>query len=128
MITVPLRSRPAPKVISATPAASASLRIVTGCPIRSLSSFRASVSIQPLSTLAAVRVMPPVTTPGNVMPTGPFQSKWPTTSATPSATLAGVAGWGVSTLWRSCASSPRSRSTGAPLIPEPPMSTPKISM
>src|SRR6478609_2013756 len=71
--------------------------------------------------------MPSVTTPGKVMPTGPVQSKWPTTSATPSATPLGVAGCGVSTLWRSRARSPRSRSTGAPLIPDPPMSTPKIS-
>lgn len=57
------------------------------------------MSIQSLSTLAAVRMVePPVTTPGKVMPTGPVQPKWPTTSFTPSATASGVAGCGVSTL------------------------------
>jgi hypothetical protein len=69
------RSRPAPKLISATPAASASLTTVTGRPPRrSLNNTRASVSIQLLSTLAAVRIVdPPVTTPGKVRPTGPLQ-------------------------------------------------------
>src|SRR5690606_7401542 len=98
-------------------------------PRRLPSSTRASVSIQPLSTLAAERtVVPPSTTPGKVIPTGPVQPKWSTTCLTPSATASGVAGCGVRTLWRSCARSPLPRSTGAPLIPDPPMSTPKISM
>ena len=80
--------------------------------------------IHSLSTFAAVRVTPFFTTAGNVAPTGPFQSKWSTTSATTSATAFGVAGFGVRMRKRSPASSPLSTSTGAPLMPVPPMSTP----
>ena len=60
---------------------------------------------------------PPVTTPGKVIPTGPVQPKWPTTSLTPSATASGVAGCGVEHLEALLRQVAASRSTGAPLIP-----------
>ena len=82
------------------------------------------MSIQDLSTLAAVRTTPSATTPGNVMPTGPVQSKRLTSSLTTAATASGSAGCGVSSLIRSVTSFPVLTSTGAPLIPVPPMSMP----
>ena len=89
---------PAPNVISAIPAASASLTTLTSSPVASASSARASSPIQPGSTLAAVLVMPFITTPGKVMPTGPDQLNVLTSWATTSATASGVAGCGVSIL------------------------------
>ncbi len=122
--TTPWLFLPAPKAISARPAASASLMTMT------LSSFLpnsllALTPIHDLSTFAAVRMTPSTTTPGNVMPTGPVHSKWSTSLATTSAIAFGVAGCGVGIRWRSAVSSPVFVSTGAPLIPEPPMSMPR---
>ena len=57
---------------------------------------------------------------------GPCQEKWAATSATVALTAAGVAGDGVSRRALS-GNSPVSVSTGAPLIPVPPMSMPRIS-
>ena len=74
--------------------------------------------------MAAVIVTPFTTTPGNVRPTGPVQSKFFTCWATTAATASGSAGWGVSTLTRSVSSVPLVVSTGAALIPVPPMSMP----
>ena len=65
--TVPLTPTPAPNVISATPAASASLSTVTPVPVTLANSAAASGSIHDLSMFAAVRTVPPATTPG----------KWP---------------------------------------------------
>ena len=74
--------------------------------------------------MAAVIVTPSTTTPGNAMPTGPVQSKFFTCWATTAATASGLAGRGVSTLTRSVSSFPLAVSTGAALIPVPPMSMP----
>ncbi len=77
--------------------------------------------------LAADRVMPWVTTAGIVTPIGPspiWSANWATISPTTSATFAGVDVSGVGMRTRSAAKSPASRSTRAPLIPEPPMSMP----
>src|SRR5271155_3922871 len=52
----------------------------------------ASVPIHFLSTLAAVRTMPSVTTPGYVTPSGPVQPNSLTTAAIVLATAEGVAG------------------------------------
>src|SRR5690606_40457945 len=84
----------------------------------------ASVPIHDLSMLAAVRATPPVTTLGNVTPTGPVQPACSTICATVVATASGVDGCGVRILIRSPTRRPESRSTTAPLTPLPPMSTP----
>src|SRR5437016_4211967 len=59
------------------------------------------------------------------MPTGPVQENFSTISATVFATDSGVDGCGVGTRMRSSASTPSSTSTGQPLMPDPPISTPK---
>ncbi len=77
---------------------------------------------------AAVFTTPCCTTPGTVTPIGEpscTSSKRSTISATQSHTASGVDFSGVSILKRSWANSPFSRSTGAPLIPLPPMSMPR---
>ena len=86
----------------------------------------ASSPIHDLSMLAAECTTPRRTMPGTVTPTGRVEAGklsmiWPKTSAT----ACGVAGRGVSIRIRSCAKSPTSRSTGAPLMPVPPKSMPK---
>src|SRR5271166_4853613 len=72
----------------------------------------------------AVSTTLPRTTAGMARPTGPAtpirRSTWPTTSAI----ACGVAGDGVGNRTRSMASSPVAMSTGATLIPVPPISTP----
>ena len=122
--TVPCWPAPAPKDISARPAASASLISVVLSPVTLLNRARVSSPSQAGSRLAAVSVFPSTTTPGNVMPAGPVQlnasTNWPTVLATAS----GTAGWGVSSLTRSASSLPCPVSTGAALIPEPPISMP----
>ena len=78
--------------------------------------------------LAAERVRPWVTTAGMVTPIGPspiWSAKRSTISPTTAATFFGVDGDGVSILNRSRISSPVVRSTGAPLMPLPPMSMPR---
>src|SRR5215469_720409 len=128
MRTVPATPLPAPKAISAIPAASASLSRVTSSPVALASSPRASRPIQLESTLAAVRVTPSITTPGKVAPTGPDQPNDLVSRATTPATASGVAGRGVSIFCRSASSLPAATSTGAALIPVPPMSTPSACM
>ena len=122
--TVPCTPLPAPNVISATPAASASLSTATSVPIALPNSAAASVPIHVLSTLAALRMVPLITTPGKVAPVTPVQPNDAATSCTTSVTASGVAGCGVAIFFRSASSFPVSRSTGAPLIPVPPMSIP----
>ena len=92
MITTPRRPLPAPKAISAIPAASASLRTTTSHPVAVANSDRASVPIQLSSMFAAVRIVPLVTTPGSVIPTGPVHEKYRATSPTVAAMASGVAG------------------------------------
>ena len=124
IITTPRLLRPAPKRISASPAASASLSTTNGRPTAVLRRLATSSPIHDLSTLAAVSATPPRTTAGNVAPTAPSPPNLATTWATTSATDAGTAGCGVSSRYRSAVSVPRSTSTGAPLMPVPPMSIP----
>ena len=73
-----------------------------------------------------MRVTPRWTTPGNVTPIGPFHPKCSTMSATTSSTASGVPGLGVRMRWRRARSTPRRVSTGAPLMPLPPMSMPSM--
>ena len=73
-------------------------------------------------------VTPSVTTPGKVMPTGPDQLKEVVSLFTTSATGPGRAGRGVSIFSRSARSLPVVTSTGAALMPEPPMSMPSACM
>ncbi len=126
--TVPRSPTPAPNVISATPAASASFRTPAGFPMALPNSEAASAPIQDLSRLAAVLVTPLVTTPGKVMPTGPDQLNEVVSSFTTPATASGRAGRGVSIFCRSASSFPVATSTGAPLMPVPPMSMPSACM
>src|SRR4051794_11407235 len=74
--------------------------------------------------LAAVSTTPARTTAGIVIPIGPGPWSCPTTSATVAPTASGVAGDGVRMRTRSAVSSPLAVSTGAPLMPVPPTSTP----
>ncbi len=74
-----------------------------------------------------MRMTPLVTTPGKVMPALPDQPNSATRPRTASATAFGPAGCGVGTLIRSLVRLPMVTSTGAALIPEPPMSIPRTS-
>src|SRR4051794_2412986 len=124
--TSPCLPRAAPKRASAKPAASASLTTTTSRSSWRLNSSTASVPIQALSMLAAVRTTPRTTTPGTVMPTaGLVAAPSATSRATTSATASGLPPSGVSMRVRSAANSPLDRSTGAPLMPLPPKSMPK---
>ena len=62
------------------------------------------------------------------MPTGPDQLNAATSSPTTPATASGTAGRGVSIFFRSASSLPVSTSTGAALMPLPPMSMPSACM
>jgi hypothetical protein len=126
--TVPFWSTPAPNVISATPAASASFSTRTGLPVAVRNSAPASAPIQAASRLAAVLVTPSVTTPGKVMPIGPDQLKAVVSCFTTSATASGSAGRGVAIFCRSARNLPVVTSTGAALMPEPPMAMPSACM
>ena len=123
-ITTPLRSWPAPNVISATPAASASLSTATSQPVAAVKSVSASTPIHDSSMFAALCTTPWRTTVGIAAPIGPVHSKCSTSSFTMGAIASGVAGCGVSTWYRSSHNSPVSRATGAAFMPEPPMSMP----
>ena len=73
---------------------------------------------------AAVWTTPSRTTDGSVRPIVPGASSFVTISFTTAATASGVAGCGVGMRMRSAVKAPAARSTGAPLMPVPPMSTP----
>jgi imidazole glycerol-phosphate synthase subunit HisF len=126
--TVPFSPAPAPKATSAMPAASASFSTRTGFPVAWPNNAAASSPIQAGSMFAAVLVTPSVTTPGKVIPTGPDQLKEVVSFLTTSATASGSAGRGVSIFCRSASSLPVVTSTGAALMPEPPMSMPSTRM
>ena len=126
MMTSPFCPRAAPKLTSASPAASASLTTCTSRWSDPVKRASASVPIQDLSMLAAECTTPLRTTPGTVTPIGTVESgNLDTSSANTSATASGVDCAGVLIRTRSAANSPWSRSTGAPLIPLPPKSIPK---
>ncbi len=128
MMTVPSVSRPAPHLISASPAASASFRNIAGRPIASLASAAPSMPTQPSSTFAAVRALPRFTTVGNAKPAGPVAGSLRDNSATVRITASGVEGWGVGTDSSSLVSSPRVTSARPPLMDEPPTSMPRRIM
>src|SRR3954454_6454537 len=107
------------------PAASASLRVCTVPGICSASPAARSAPIQDLSTFAAVWTTPLFITPGKVTPIRSVHPKELTIRATTSQTGPGSDGSGVSMRRRSPISAPLSRSTRQPLMPLPPMSTPK---
>ena len=69
-MTTPWRSLPIPKRISAMPAASASLTIVTGRPVALRSRSTTGKPIQVGSMLEAVIRVPSMVTPGRPTPTG----------------------------------------------------------
>ena len=123
-MTTPPTPLAAPNRASAMPAASASLSTVTSQWVMSVKTLSTSVSIQLLSTFAALLATPFLMTAGNVAPSSPVHSASLTSRATTSATASGVDGLGVRYFTRSVARSPLFRSTMAPLIPLPPMSTP----
>ena len=123
--TTPRTLRPAPNAISATPAASASLSTVTGRPSSAVNLAAASSPSQSGCRFAALPMTPWRTTPGKVTPTGSLPFQLPATSTSAGSTASGVAGRGVSTRTRSSIRAPASTSTGAPLIPDPPMSMPR---
>src|SRR3712207_6048940 len=77
---------------------------------------------------AAVCTMPPLTTAGNPQPTGPCHPASLTTSTAVPTIASGVAGLGVLILTLSSSSSPDCVFTGAPLIPDPPISIPNTFM
>src|SRR6185437_2266958 len=93
-------------------------------PVALSNSALVSSPTQAGSRLAAVIVTPLITTPGNAIPAGPVQLKSWTSPCTALAIASGSAGRGVSTLIRSVMNVPLAVSTGAALIPEPPMSMP----
>jgi hypothetical protein len=67
-----------------------------------------------------------VTTPGKAIPIRSGGSNWSTSSPTALTMCFTDDGCGVATRTRSWANVPVPRSTGAPLMPEPPMSMPRI--
>src|SRR6202162_817246 len=97
-ITPPL-SVPDPTLASASPAASASLSTVTDWPSSAVPiTSVALVPIHDLSTFAAVRITPLVTTPGYATQSGFVQQNSLTTAAMVLANASGVAGCGVGSL------------------------------
>ena len=129
--TTPGCPRPAPKAISASPAASASLMTTTGRPRRSVSSCWTGASMNPGSTLAALSERPSLITAGKPAPafmsgvSQPPSVRRSQTRAVTSTTAVGVAGCGVFSRIRSETRRPSARSTTAPLMPVPPMSMPR---
>src|SRR5262249_13912983 len=117
----------APNFISAIPAASASLSMLSVSPVALVNNARASRPTHAWSRLAAVYVTPPMTTPGKATPVGPAQPTPATSPAPASAIASGSAGGGVATLTRGVVRVPVVTSTVAALIPEPPMSIPSTS-
>ena len=126
--TVPTSPRPAPKRISARPAASASLPTISERPSASAKSVSAGVPIQDGSMLAAVLTTPSMITAGKPMPACSARGSSATSPAVALITAFGVAGWGVGTRTRSVMSSPLVVSTTAALMPVPPTSMPINSM
>ena len=114
-MTTPGLPRPIPKRISAIPAASASLMIVTGRPITGSVVRRPGSRSTPDRCCAADLSAPSMVTPGRPTPTG-VASPRPldlasrlTTRATEASTASGVDGWGVATRMRSDRNRPARR-------------------
>jgi len=103
------------------------LRTVTSSPVAFENTASTSVPIQDGSTLAADLATPLLITAGKVAPTSPVQLALVTSWTTTSATLSGVDGCGVAIRTRWVRNSPVRVSTTAPLMPLPPMSTPKAA-
>mmetsp|Transcript_29545 Transcript_29545/g.40795 ORF Transcript_29545/g.40795 Transcript_29545/m.40795 type:complete len:229 (+) Transcript_29545:375-1061(+) len=130
MTVRPLRPRPAPKIISASPAASASFKTATReHPDAAENRSIALAPIHSLSMFAAVRTVPHGrTAAGNPTPRGPVQSKCFAISPTVLLTPTGSPPEGVGIRYRSVKSWPVSRDTRAPLIPVPPTSIPRATL
>jgi len=126
--TAPSRPRPAPKRISAMPAASASFSTVQGLPEAHCSRLPASAPIQEGCTWAAVSALPALITEGNPSPSGPWVRRAEPEDNTASMTAVGVEGCGRGRVSSAPARLPRSTSTGASLIEEPPTSTPSSTV
>ena len=125
IITVPPSSRPAPKRISARPAASASLMNTAARPVTSCMSAAPSVPIQAGSTFAAVQATPAFTTAGKAKPIGPGAcGKAATTCRRTAAMAGGDDGDGVGKIRGSVSNAPLSTATTAALRLEPPVSMP----
>ena len=120
----PLRPRPAPKRISAIPAASASFDHHR--PARRAAEELVGVDPDPRagSMLAAVSTIPSRMTDGRVSPTGPGTPIWSSTSSTTLRDCVGGRRMGGEDPDSVADQRPAPRSTGAPLMPVPPMSTP----
>src|SRR5215213_9222750 len=128
IMIVPLRPFPAPNVISARPATSASLPTLQAQPVALENSCSVFIPIQFSETFAAIMAMPDRMGAGKPMPMGPCQSKDCATWATTSATGCGSAFLGVLIRVRSASNCPVVVSTGAPLMPDPPTSIPRMCM
>ena len=125
--TWPRRPRAAPYSDSARPAASASLTTWTSRPSASVKIASASSPIHDLSMLAAEWTTPWRTMPGTVTPTGLLEAGKLSTMRAEDLRHRGRAwrGAGCRCGRGRATKSPRSRSTGAPLMPVPPKSMPK---
>ena len=94
-------------------------------PIALPNSPAASVPIHDLSTFAALRMVPPITTPGKVAPVTPVQPNDCASSLTTSVTASGVAGCGVAIFFRSVSKLPGVEVHGRALDPCSPDVNPK---
>ncbi len=121
-MTVPARLRPAPSVISATPAASASFRNATGRCSRACRWACTFMPIQRLSMLAAVQATPCLATAGNASPTGPLDGRSRAIVTSSSSTASGAAPAGVARRRVSPMTMPDSTCTSPALTYEPPTS------
>jgi hypothetical protein len=98
---------------------------VTAHPVALVITSSTSVPIHDRSTFAALSATPFLITAGKVQPTAPLHRKWATSCATTSLTAAGVDRRGVGMRCRLVINRPVVTSTGAALMPLPPMSTPR---
>ena len=125
---LPVKPRPAPKRISAIPAAAASLIIAMGQPVAWPNNVAPSHPMNFLWRFADVQIVALSTTPGKPRPIGPVQAKCFAIAATAFAISAGFCSADVSIRKRSASSLPVVVSTGAPLSADPPMSMPRVFM
>mmetsp|Transcript_10409 Transcript_10409/g.17881 ORF Transcript_10409/g.17881 Transcript_10409/m.17881 type:complete len:243 (-) Transcript_10409:529-1257(-) len=125
IITSPGTPFAAPNSTSAHPATSASFATFTRLlPVSFLMSSSTFRPIHSLEIFAAVSTSPRRIAAGNPTPMGPFQLKCFASSPTTRHTSFGDAPSGVGMRCLSVTNSPRSKSTRAPLMPDPPMSIP----
>ena len=126
-MTSPARPRAAPYRTSARPAASASLTTWTSRPVASVNSASASVPIQRVVDVGrrADHAVPDDAGHGDPDRAGRLGELGQQLDAAPPRPPSGSMAAASAIRARSAAKSPRSRSTGAPLMPLPPKSMPK---